>query len=212
MRFYRITVTQTAGWPGGGSLTAPLTAVIAVKQSGSTALLSSLEHFRRLLHASGAMVCGGGAATANRGPCRLHTRCAKNKPLGARCVLVQPNERSDKPWQRAARSCSRLRLSFRNTIHARPVLRWWTGSNAPRREGGIKASISKNTPVSPPSSLLFSSHLFFLPEGRLRKKLFCYLACFRIDIWFAMCISWPDIYIGNTVWQDFDAYLVSADC
>jgi len=106
-----------------------------------------------------------------------------------RCVPVQPNKRPDKPWQRAARSCPRLRLSFRNTVHERPVLRWRTGSNAPCTVRGIKASISKNT----------STPLFvFPPEGGLRKKLFYYLAC---SDWYSiccMCISWSDIYFGNT--------------
>lgn len=43
MWLYRITVTQTAT-PDGVSLTAPLTAVIAVKTVDAAALLSSLEH------------------------------------------------------------------------------------------------------------------------------------------------------------------------
>jgi len=168
-------------------------------------LLSSLEHFRRLLHALGAMVCGV-ARWPPIGPCRLHTRCAKNKPLGTVVFQpVQPNERPDKPWQRAAHS--RLRLSFRNMVHAWRVLRWRTGSNAPRCRERYK-SLDFEKYVCPPPPLR--------PEGKVAKKLFCYLACFQADIRFTVCVSCPDIYIGNTFGRTlmpcFHELLISQYC
>lgn len=152
-------------------------------------LLSSLEHFRRLLHALGADGLQGGAMTANRAIPPAHALRQKQAPR-YRCVPVQPNERPDKPWQRAARSCSRLRLSFRNMVHARPVLRWRTGSNAPRCRERYK-------------SLDFEKYVRPLPHLFPPRGKGCEKNCFVTWLVFALifdllCVSCPDIYIGNT--------------
>lgn len=187
MRFYRIIVTQAAGCAGWRLVNSTLDRCNRRKTVGSTVLLSSFEHFRRLLHALGAMVCG----MARRPPielCRLHTRCAKNKPLGT--VVFRYSRINDLTNRDNAPHVPVPVYVYRfGTWYTRPVLRWRTGSNAPCTVRGIKASISKNT----------SAPLFvFPPKGGLRKKLFCYLAC---SDWYSiccMCISWSDIYFGNT--------------
>lgn len=78
MRFYRITVNANRRFAGWRLVNSTLDHCNRRKTVGSTALLSSLEHFRRLLHA---MVCG----VARRPPIGYAacTRAApKTSPLG----------------------------------------------------------------------------------------------------------------------------------
>jgi len=140
-------------------------------------LLSSLEHFRRLLHALGAMVCGV-ARWPPIGPCRLHTRCAKNKPLGT--VVFRYSRMND--------------LTNRDNAPHVPVYvyrfeTWYTrgGFSGDEREvmhravvRDIKASISKNTFVPLPPSA---------PRERLRKN--CFVTWLVFKLIFDLLYAYP---------------------
>lgn len=181
IRFYRITVTTTAA-PDGASLTAPLTAVIAVKQSA----------LRRFYHRSdisvgcyarwARVVCGVMFAAANRTASRrhrLHARCAKNKPRGP--AVFRYSRMNDLTNRDNAPRVPVYVYRFGTRPARRPFSRWRTGSNAPRREGYKSRDFEKY--VQPSDTRTMSLLL-----GGQRGKIVLLLGRFfpQSDIWFTV--------------------------
>lgn len=198
MWFYRITRNANRNARAGASLTAPLTAVIAVKQ---LALLSSLRHFRRLLRALGTSVVSGvasrppieAAPRARALPARaLHRKQTPSVPLFRHSRMNGLTNRDNALRERLAGVLAFTFIVSEHDRNARPfsgdereVMHPATASTGGGAGLAAGQPVSKNTrPTSgrSPGGAKESSAGRRGVREKFEEKLFCCFVVYRGDI------------------------------